>query len=163
AAAVARGVARRSPGEARAGSRRAQGPHRPRGGRWRQRRGGGGRARHQPGSEMAPGPRRAPPLQGVRAGPAQEGGGGDRRAPGYRADAGGAAVVEAAIAREPVERVRPALREALAPIRLAHGEAAVRILAAQSLGTLHSFDAMPALQTLAADAGASPAERDAAT
>ena len=82
---------------------------------------------------------------------------------GYQADAGAAAVVEAAIAREPVERVRHALREALALIRLAHGEAAVRILAAQSLGTLHSFDAMPALQTLAADAGASPAERDAAT
>ncbi len=81
---------------------------------------------------------------------------------GYQADAGAAAVVEAAIAREPVERVRHALREALALIRLAHGEAAVRILAAQSLGTLHSFDAMPALQTLAADAGASPAERDAA-
>ena len=82
---------------------------------------------------------------------------------GHQADAGAAAVVEAAIAREPVERVRHALREALALIRLAHGEAAVRILAAQSLGTLHSFDAMPALQTLAADAGASPAERDAAT
>src|SRR3989449_10371548 len=81
---------------------------------------------------------------------------------GHQADAGAAAVVEAAIAREPVERVRHALREALALIRLAHGEAAVRILAAQSLGTLHSFDAMPALQTLAADAGASPAERDAA-
>ncbi len=80
---------------------------------------------------------------------------------GHQADAGAAAVVEAAIAREPVERVRHALREALALIRLAHGEAAVRILAAQSLGTLHSFDAMPALQTLAADAGASPAERDA--
>src|SRR5207253_9582328 len=56
---------------------------------------------------------------------------------GHQADAGAAAVVEAAIAREPVERVRHALREALALIRLAHGEAAVRILAAQSLGTLH--------------------------
>src|SRR5213596_1161275 len=82
---------------------------------------------------------------------------------GHQADAGAAAVVEAAIAREPVERVRHALREALALIRLAHGEAAVRILAAQSLGNLHSFDAMPALQGLAADPGASRAERDAAT
>ena len=82
---------------------------------------------------------------------------------GHQADAGAAAVVEAAIAKETVELVRHALREAQALIRLAHGEPAVRILAAQSLGTLHSFDAMPALQTLAADAGASPAERDAAT
>ncbi len=82
---------------------------------------------------------------------------------GHQADAGAAAVVEAAIAKETVELVRHALREAQALIRLAHGEPAVRILAAQSLGNLHSFDAMPALQQLAADAGASPAERDAAT
>jgi urea transport system permease protein len=82
---------------------------------------------------------------------------------GHQADAGAAAVVEAAIARETVEHVRHALQEALASIRLAHGEPAVRILAAQSLGNLHSFDAMPALQKLAADAGVSPAERDAAT
>src|SRR2546421_2538949 len=81
---------------------------------------------------------------------------------GHQADAAAAAVVEAAIAREPVERVRHALREALALIRLAHGEAAVRILAVQSLGNLHSFDAMPVLQKLAADASASPPERDAA-
>src|SRR2546425_10917761 len=45
---------------------------------------------------------------------------------GHQADAGAAAVVEAAIAREPVERARHALREALALIRLPHGEAAVR-------------------------------------
>ena len=82
---------------------------------------------------------------------------------GYQADAGATAVVEAAIARERVEQVRHALQEALALIRLAHGAPAVRILAAQSLGNLHSFDAMPALQALAADAAASPAERDAAT
>src|SRR5216117_1785210 len=82
---------------------------------------------------------------------------------GYQADAGAAAVVEAAIAREPVERVRHALRESLALIRLAHGDPAVRILAAQSLGALHSSDAMPVLQKLAADASASPAEREAAT
>ncbi len=82
---------------------------------------------------------------------------------GHQADAAAAAVVEAAIARERVEHVRHALREALALIRLAHGEPAVRILAVQSLGDLHSFDAMPALQKLAVDAGASPAEREAAT
>ena len=81
---------------------------------------------------------------------------------GHQADAAAATVVEAAIARERVERVRHALQEALALIRLAHGAPAVRILAAQSLGDLHSFDAMPALQKLAVDAAASPAERDAA-
>ena len=81
---------------------------------------------------------------------------------GHQADAAAATVVEAAIARERVERVRHALQEALALIRLAHGAPAVRILAAQSLGDLRSFDAMPALQTLAVDAAASPAERDAA-
>ena len=81
---------------------------------------------------------------------------------GHQADAAAATGVEAAIARERVERVRHALQEALALIRLAHGAPAVRILAAQSLGDLHSFDAMPALQTLAVDAAASPAERDAA-
>jgi urea transport system permease protein len=61
-----------------------------------------------------------------------------------------------------VPRVRHALQEALALIRLAHGEPAVRVLAAQSLGHLHSFDAVPALTRLAADAGASHAEREAA-
>src|SRR5204862_506705 len=81
---------------------------------------------------------------------------------GHQADAAAATVVEAAIARERVERVRHALQEALALIRLAHGAPAVRILAAQSLGDLRSFDAMPALQKLAVDAAASPAERDAA-
>jgi len=81
---------------------------------------------------------------------------------GHQADAAAATGVEAAIARERVERVRHALQEALALIRLAHGAPAVRILAAQSLGDLRSFDAMPALQKLAVDAAASPAERDAA-
>jgi urea transport system permease protein len=81
---------------------------------------------------------------------------------GHQADAGAAAVVEAALAKETVERVRHTLQEALALIRLVHGQPAVRILAAQSLGNLHSFDAMPALQKVAADTGASPAERDAA-
>src|SRR5437867_12170580 len=78
---------------------------------------------------------------------------------GHQADAGAAAVVEAAIAKETNRLVRHAFQEALALIRLAHGDAAVRILAAQSLGALHSSDAMPALKTLATDASASPAER----
>ena len=82
---------------------------------------------------------------------------------GHQADAGAASVVEGAIAKETNGAVRHAFREALALIRLAHGDAAVRTLAAQSLGALHSSDAMPALQKLAADASASPAERDAAS
>ena len=81
---------------------------------------------------------------------------------GHQADARAAAVVEAAIAKETVERVRDTLQQALALIRLAHGQPAVRILAAQSLGDLHSYDAMPALKALAADASVSPAEREAA-
>jgi urea transport system permease protein len=82
---------------------------------------------------------------------------------GHQADAGAAAVVEAAIAKERVPNVRHALEEALALIRLAHGEPPVRVLAGQALGALHSFDAVPALQRLAADASASRAEREAAT
>ncbi len=81
---------------------------------------------------------------------------------GHQADAGAAPVVEAAIAKETNTRVRHALREALALIRLAHGDPAVRVLAAQALGALRSFDAVPALQKLATDDAASPAERDAA-
>jgi urea transport system permease protein len=82
---------------------------------------------------------------------------------GLQADAGAAPVVEAAIKKETVPHVRHTLEEALALIHLASGDAAVRILAAQSLGGLHSSDAMPALQRLAADTGATPAERAAAT
>jgi urea transport system permease protein len=82
---------------------------------------------------------------------------------GHQADIRAAPVVEAAIAKETNGLVRHALQESLALIRLAHGDPAVRILAAQSLGALHSSDAMPALQKLAADTGASPAEREAAT
>src|SRR5262245_11652150 len=81
---------------------------------------------------------------------------------GYQAAAAAAPAVEAAIKKESVPRVRHALEETLALIRLANGDAAVRILAAGSLGALHSSDAVPALQTLTADASASPAERDAA-
>ena len=81
----------------------------------------------------------------------------------YQADAGAAAAVEAAIKKETVPNVRHALEEALALIRLAGTDPAVRILAAQALGALHSSDAMPALQRLAADTAATPAERNAAT
>ena len=82
---------------------------------------------------------------------------------GHQAEARAMPVVEAAIAKETNARVRHALQEALAMIRLAHGEPAVRVLAAQALGGLHSFDAVPALQKLAADGAASRAEREAAT
>ena len=82
---------------------------------------------------------------------------------GHQAEASASPVVEAALAKETVPHVRHALAEALGLIRLAHGESAVRVLAAQSLGGLHSFDALPALQKLAVDPAASPAERDAAT
>jgi len=82
---------------------------------------------------------------------------------GHQAEASAAPVVEAAIARETNAQVKHTLQEALAMIRLAGGDAAVRVLAAQTLGGLHSFDAVPALQKLAADASASAAERTAAT
>lgn len=82
---------------------------------------------------------------------------------GLQAEAGAAPVVEAALAKETVPRVRQALAEALALIQLTHGDAAVRVLAAQTLGGLHSFDALPALRKLASDAAASRAEREGAT
>jgi len=82
---------------------------------------------------------------------------------GHQAEASAAPVVEAALAKETVPHVRHALEETLALIRLAHGDAAIRVLAAQTLGGLHSFDALPALQKLAADPAASRAEREAAT
>jgi urea transport system permease protein len=82
---------------------------------------------------------------------------------GHQAEASAAPLVEAAIAKETNAQVKHALQEALALIRLATGDAAVRVLAAQTLGSLHSFDGMPALQKLAADTSASPAERNAAT
>jgi urea transport system permease protein len=82
---------------------------------------------------------------------------------GHQADAGAAPIVEAAIAKETNARVRHAFQESLAMIRLAHGDPAVRVLAARSLGELRSFDAVPALKKLAGDAAASPVERDAAT
>jgi urea transport system permease protein len=78
------------------------------------------------------------------------------------ADASAAPVVEAALARETDPWVRHALAEALALIRLAHGDAAARVAAATTLGELHAFAAMPALRRLEADPAASPAEREAA-
>ncbi|HZP38811.1 MAG TPA: urea ABC transporter permease subunit UrtB [Methylomirabilota bacterium] len=96
----------------------------------------------------------ASPDPGVRTGAAVK--------LGRQADAGAAATVEAALAREPDAWVRHALAEALALIRLAHGDAATRVAAANALGALHSLDAVPALERLAADGAASASERAAA-
>jgi urea transport system permease protein len=82
---------------------------------------------------------------------------------GNQADAGAAATVEEALGKESERWVRHALTEALALIRLAHTTGEARAAAARTLGEIHSGSALPALQRLAADAGASPAERDAAT
>jgi urea transport system permease protein len=79
-----------------------------------------------------------------------------------QADAGAAAVVEAALARETDAWVRQALAEALALIRLTHGDPATRAAAATALGGLHSLSAVSPLKRLEADAAASPAERTAA-
>ncbi|HEU5320228.1 MAG TPA: urea ABC transporter permease subunit UrtB, partial [Methylomirabilota bacterium] len=81
---------------------------------------------------------------------------------GHQADAAAAGLVEAALAREGHRWVRHALAEALALIRLAHSEAGARVTAARALGELHSTTAVEALRRLAADAGASTAERQAA-
>jgi urea transport system permease protein len=82
---------------------------------------------------------------------------------GNQADAGAAPIVEAALAGESDAWVRHALAEALALIRLAHGDAPTRTSAATTLGALHSQSAVPGLTRLEADAAASPAERDAAS
>ncbi|HEU4368300.1 MAG TPA: urea ABC transporter permease subunit UrtB [Methylomirabilota bacterium] len=81
---------------------------------------------------------------------------------GNQAAAAAAPTVEAALAREADPWVRHTLAEALALIRLAHGDAAVRTTAAAALGGLHSLSAVPALERLAADPAASAAERAAA-
>jgi len=81
---------------------------------------------------------------------------------GNQAAAGAAPVVEDALTKEGDRWVRHALAEALALIRLANGDGAQRAAAAQALGELHSESALPALQRLAADTAAAPAERDAA-
>jgi urea transport system permease protein len=80
-----------------------------------------------------------------------------------QADASAVAVVERALATETHPWVRHALAEALAIIRLTHGDAAARAAAATTLGGLRSLSAMPALRRLQADTTVSPAERDAAT
>jgi urea transport system permease protein len=82
---------------------------------------------------------------------------------GNQADAASAAVVEQALGTERDRWVRLALQEALALIRLQHGEGAVRVEAAGALGRLHSLGALPALTQLAGDRAATPAEREAAT
>ncbi len=81
---------------------------------------------------------------------------------GNQASAAAAPVIEEALKKESDRWVRHALAEALALIQLAHGTGAQRASAARSLGDLHSESAVPALQRLAADAGASAAEREAA-
>jgi urea transport system permease protein len=80
-----------------------------------------------------------------------------------QADASAVTIVESALAKETHPWVRHALAEALAIIRLTHGDAAARTAAATTLGGLHSLSAVPALRRLEADAAASPAEREAAT
>ncbi len=82
---------------------------------------------------------------------------------GNQAAAGSEAIVEAALGRDSDRWARHALAEALALIRLANAPPADRAAAALTLGDLHSSNGLPALQRLAADAAASPAERDAAT
>jgi urea transport system permease protein len=77
-------------------------------------------------------------------------------------DVAAAPLIEAALAREADPWVRHDLGEALAMIQLAHGDPSARILAARVLGDLHSFNAVPALQAVAAATTVSPAERDAA-
>ena len=77
-------------------------------------------------------------------------------------DAAAIPVVEAALKKETVPWVRQALEEALALLRLGASDAPTRILAAQSLGALHSANALPALRRLADDPGASEREREAA-
>ena len=82
---------------------------------------------------------------------------------GNQAEAATIPIVEAALMREADPWVRHALAEALALTRLAHGDAADRAAAAGTLGSLHALSAVPALRRLEADAGASAAEREAAT
>jgi urea transport system permease protein len=79
---------------------------------------------------------------------------------GNQADASAAGVVEEALARETDPWVRHTLTEALALIRLAHGDPAARIAAADTLGDLHSANSIPALERLAASG--TPAEKEAA-
>jgi urea transport system permease protein len=81
---------------------------------------------------------------------------------GNQADAGAVPIVEEALGKEPDRWVRQALAEALAMIRLAHGDGAARAAAATALGSLHAQNALPALRRLAADTSAGAPERAAA-
>jgi urea transport system permease protein len=81
---------------------------------------------------------------------------------GNQSEAGAVATVEAALQTETDRWVRHALAEALALIRLAHGTRDERVAAARTLGKIHSIGAREALGRLAADPGASAAEREAA-
>jgi len=81
---------------------------------------------------------------------------------GNQAAATAAPVVEAALKKESDRWVRHALAEALGLIQLANGTPAQRAAAARSLGKLHAESAVPALQRLATDTTATPAEREAA-
>ena len=71
-------------------------------------------------------------------------------------------VLEEALKKERVARVRQALEEAIGLLRLGSADAPTRILAAQALGGLHSGNALPALQRLAADASLTETERETA-
>ncbi len=82
---------------------------------------------------------------------------------GNQADAGAVPVVEEALRKEPDRWVRQALAEALAMIRLAHGDGSARADAATALGNLHAQNALPALRRLAADTSAGAPEQAAAT
>jgi urea transport system permease protein len=81
---------------------------------------------------------------------------------GNQADLSAIPVVEAALARETDPWVRHALAEALALVRLAHGDSASRAAAATTLGGLHSQSAVAGLKRLEADATATADERAAA-
>jgi urea transport system permease protein len=81
---------------------------------------------------------------------------------GNQADAAAAPTLEAALGKETDPWVRHALAEALALIRLAHGDPAARTAAATALAGLHSLSALPTLKRLELDSSATAAERQAA-
>jgi urea transport system permease protein len=82
---------------------------------------------------------------------------------GNQADLAAVPTIEEALKKETDRWVRHALTEALGLIRLAHGSGDERTDAARMLGEIHSASARDTLGRLAADPGASPAEREAAT
>ncbi len=81
---------------------------------------------------------------------------------GNQADPAAVPTIEEALKKETDRWVRHALTETLGLIRLAHGSGDERTDAARTLGAIHSAAARDALGRLAADASASPAEREAA-